>query len=81
MTMTMMDDKAFLGRRVTIHTYLPTSLYIAHDTPMHLFTTNDHLTRFNVDLEMGRREGALLSDTAALYVSLCPSQIVFPDKA
>lgn len=61
--------------------FLPTCLYIAHDTPMHLFTTNDHLARFNVDLEMGRREGALLSDTAALNVSVRPSQIMFPDMA
>lgn len=61
--------------------FLPTCLYIARDTPMHLFTTNDHLTRFNVDLEMGRREGALLSDTAAPNVSVRLSQSVFHDKA
>lgn len=62
--------------------FLPTCLYIAHDTPMHLFTTtNDHLARFNVDLEMGQREGALLSDTAALNVSVRPSQIMFHNKA
>lgn len=61
--------------------FLPTCLYIARDTPMHLFTTNDHLSRFNVDLEMGRREGALLSDTAALNVSVRLSHIMFHDKA
>lgn len=61
--------------------HVPACFYIAHDTPMHLFTTNDHLTRFNVDLEMGRREGALLSGTAARNVSVRFSQIMFHDKA